>query len=216
MTKKMLAMALAFVLAGGATQGLHAQTLAQLTPASVSSEGEGCVFMLAGENAFLTGFSARFNLTGISDLGVQCGLDRICQQSLFGAGVDVKVVMLQSREHLPINLALDGSFGGLEKTDLNQLDLGFAILASGVIETSPERVIEPYLSFVVLGKITNKDGFTGHAAGGCDCPLNEHHHEAQALVRAGVRFPLTKDTQLLVETRISDRILVGGAINVIF
>ena len=214
MRKKTVALTLALILSlAGA---LDAQTFAQVTTAGVSSEGEGCLFMLAGADAFRTGFSARFNLTSVSDFGIQLGLDRICKQSLFGGGADVKLVLLQSRKSFPVNLALDGSFGALDKRDLSQFLFGFGILASGVIKTFPERVIEPYLSFVVLAKITNKDGIRGGGSGGCDCPLNDHHHQTNVLVRAGVRFPISKDTQLLVETRISDRILFGGAFNVIF
>jgi hypothetical protein len=215
MRKKALALTLMFILTclAGA---LQAQTLAQLTTAAVASEGEGCLFMLAGQDAFRTGVAARFNLTSITDLGIQLGLDRICEQSLWGGGADVKVVLLQSRKKFPVNLALDGSFGALDKRHLNQFLFGFGILASGVIEASPDRVIEPYLSFVVLGKITDKDGMNGGGSGGCDCLLNDHHNQTDTLVRAGVRLPVSKETQLLIETRISDRILFGAAFNVIF
>ncbi len=215
MRKKRVVVALAFILAGLAG-ALHAQTFAQLTTAAVSSEGEGSLFMLAGADAFRTGVTARFNLTSASDMGIQVGLDRICHQSLFGAGGDVKLVFLQSRESLPINLAVDGSVGFLDKRDLNQLLLGFGILASGVIDTSPERAIQPYVSFVVLGQITNKDHVAGGGEGGDDCPLNDHHHQTDTLVRAGVWLPVSKDTQLIIETRISDAILFGAAFNVIF
>lgn len=215
MRKNLIVITLTFLLCSFAG-ALHAQTLAQLTTAAVSGEGEGCVFMLSGEDAFRTGFAARFNLTPISDLGIQVGLDRICLQSLLGGGADVKLVLLQSRKNLPLNLALDGSFGVLDKRHLNQFLFGFGILASGVIEASPGRVVEPYLSFVVLGKITNKDGIGTGGSGGCDCPLNDHHYETDTLVRAGVRLPVSKETQLLIETRISDRILFGAAFNVIF
>ncbi len=214
MRNKLAAVALALALAGCAG-ALNAQTLAQLTPAGISSEGEGCVFMLAGDDAFRTGFSARFNLTRIADLGLQLGLDRACEQSLFGGGADVKLVLLQSRKNLPLSVALDGSVGYLGKHDLNQTIFGFGILASGVIETSPGRAIEPYASFVLLGKMTD-GGLASDGEGGSDCPLRADDHETQALGRVGARIPFTADTQLLIEMRISDVVLVGGAINLVF
>jgi hypothetical protein len=194
------------------------QTLGQLTSAGPASDGEGAVFMLGGNNAFRTGVAARFNISAAADFGIQLGLDRVCEQSFWGGGADLKLVLLESRQNLPLNLALDASFGKLDAREVKQYLFGFGVLSSGVIETSEWRTMEPYVSLVVLvrqidrGTVARYDPIEG-----CLClPTNGDDTDVRALVRAGLRLSLTKETQLLFETELGKHSLFGAGVNVVF
>jgi hypothetical protein len=195
---------------------LSAQTFAQLGGAGAAPDGEGCVFMLAGNDAFRTGLSTRFNISTVSDFGIQLGVDRICKQTFYGGGVDFKVVLLESRAQFPVNLALDASLSGLNASAAGRFIFGFGILASGVIETPSARVIEPYLSFVVdIERIDDKKA--AGAVPACLCSNNgtDETHTC-SLVRAGVKIPVSSETQLLIEANLGDKTLVGAAFNLVF
>jgi hypothetical protein len=193
----------------------QAQTFGQFTAAGAAADGEGSVFMLAGNNAFRTGLSARFNLSSVSDFGIQLGVDRACEESFFGGGIDLKVVLLESRADLPVSLALDASFGSLTSDAVGRFLFGFGILASGRIETRPARAIEPYLSFIV--EVEQIDERRRNAeTRECLCPGNDDSTETATLVRAGVKIPMSHDTQLLIEAGINRRTLFGAAFNVVF
>jgi hypothetical protein len=195
-----------------------AQTLGTFTGAAASADGEGAVFMLAGNDAFRTGIAARFNVTAAADVGVQLGFDRLCEKSFWGGGADLKLVLLESRKNLPLGLALDASFGKLDSREVKQYLFGFGILASGIIETSEWRTMEPYVSFIVLvkqidrGDIPRRDPIEG-----CLClPASGDDTDARALVRAGLKLSLTKETQLLFETELGKHPLFGAGVNVVF
>lgn len=53
--KIMKAMPILLILLGSTCIGLSAQTLGQFSGASAAADGEGSVFMLAGDDAFRTG-----------------------------------------------------------------------------------------------------------------------------------------------------------------
>jgi hypothetical protein len=195
--------------------GLMAQTLGQFGGAGAAPDGEGTVFMLAGNDAFRTGLGARFNISKMSDFGFQLGVDRTCEESFFGGGIDLKVVLLESRAELPINLALDASLGSLTSDAVGRFLFGLGILASGRIETHSMRVIEPYFSFIVLiEQIDEKNDDA--AATECLCSANDDTTESDTIFRAGVKIPMSNDAQLLIEAGIDGRTLVGAAFNIVF
>jgi len=193
-----------------------AQTFGTLMGGGASSDGEGSVFLLAGNDAFRTGIAARFNITRVADFGIQLGLDRVCETSFWGGGGDLKLVLLESRKNLPLNLALDASLGKLDSRDVKQFLFAFGILASGIIETSQWRTVEPYLSFLVLVKQVDRDAARGSSLESCLCPTGEDDTDAETLVRAGVKLSLTRETQLLLETELGDHALFGAGFNVVF
>lgn len=195
-----------------AASSLHAQTFGQFTTAGSAAEGEGCVFMLAGNDAFRAGAGARFNVSRSSDFGVQLGVDRACEESSFGGGVDFKLILLEHRKELPLNLALDASLGGLDSDNMRRFVFGFGILASGIITPVSLNAIEPYLSFIV--DVENRDRKS--AAQGKLC-AHGSGSTTDTLVRAGVRLTVTDETQVMIEAGFDGGTpLFGAAFNVIF
>ena len=212
--KKMLPALLVLLLAPHGS--LSAQAFGQLGGAGAAPDGEGCAFMLAGNDAFRAGLSTRFNISTVSDIGIQLGVDRVCEESFYGGGLDLKVVLLESQARLPVNLALDAALSGLSSSAAGRFIFGFGILASGVIESSPSRVIEPYLSFVVdIERINDKK--MGKAVQACLCSgTGSDETHACSLVRAGVKVPVSSEAQILIEANIGDKTLVGAALNLVF
>jgi hypothetical protein len=167
--------------------------------------------MLAGNDAFRTGVSVRFNISRRTDFGLQLGLDRACKESLLGGGIDFKLVIIEDTKKFPLNLALNASFGGLDSEDLRRFLFGFGILASGVIEPPSMRAIEPYLSFIV--DVERSDGAS--FSNDCLCP-HDDKTETDALIRAGVRVSISDETQVMFETGLNGTALFGAAFNIIF
>lgn len=195
---------------------LAAQVFGQFAGAGAAAEGEGSVFMLAGNEAFRTGLSARFNISRISDFGVQLGLDRVSGESFFGGGFDLKLVFFESRPELPINLALDASFGGLDSGDVRRLHFGFGVLSSGVIRPATTGSIEPYLSFIV--DVEQIDGVSSPGDDGeCyACANGGDETDTDTIVRAGAKISLSQDSQIIVEAGLNDRARFGAAFNLVF
>ena len=211
--RKVLPMLL--ILLGSVCTSLPAQTLGQFASASAAGDGEGSVFMLAGNDAFRTGVSTRFNISRVSDFGLQLGLDRSCGESFFGGGIDFKIVILEGAARLPVNLALDASFGNLTSNAAGRFRFGFGILASVRIATGAGRAIEPYGSLIAdIEQINMKHG--GAVLESCLCPGSNDGTDARALVRAGIRIPVSKGSQLLIEADFDRPTLFGAAFNIIF
>lgn len=203
------------VLLGSTAASPAAQTLGQFAGASAAAEGEGSVFMLAGTDAFRTGAIARFNISRVSDFGLQLGLDRSCGESFFGGGVDFKVVILESSARLPVSLAFDASFGSLTSGAASRLRYGFGILASVRIAAGARRAIEPYGSLIAgIEQIDMKSGSASVA--GCLCTSPDDETDARALVRAGVKIPVSNEAQIFIEANFERESLFGAGFNIIF
>jgi hypothetical protein len=203
------------ILLCAAATSLTAQTLGQLAGASAAADGEGSAFMLAGDNAFRTGVSARFNISRVSDIGLQLGLDRSCAESFFGGGIDFKVVILEDTERLPVNLALDASFGSLTSGDAGRFLFGLGILASGRISAGGGRTIEPYCSLVAdIERIDMRGGSA--ALADCLCPGSKDETDSRAIGRIGVKIPVSSGAQILVEADIQRTPLFGAGFNIVF
>ena len=202
------------ILLGAIASSPAAQPLGQLAGAAAAADGEGSVFMLAGNDAFRTGASIRFNISSVSDFGLQLGLDRACGESFFGGGVDVKIVMLRGASRFPLDLALDASFGSLTSRAANRFLFDFGILASYRAASVAGRALEPYGSFLVgIEEIDMKRGSEAVAA--CLCP-DDDKTDAGVFARAGIKIPVSDDGQLLIEASIDDPILLGAAFNIVF
>jgi hypothetical protein len=204
------------ILLCAAATSLTAQTLGQFAGAGAAADGEGSVFMLAGNGAFRTGVSTRFNISGVSDFGLQLGLDRsLGGESFFGGGIDFKIVILEDTERLPVNLALDASFGSLTSGDAGRFLFGLGILASGRIAAGAGREIEPYCSLVAdIERIDIKGGSPSLAD--CLCPGSDDETDARAIGRIGVKIPVSSGAQILVEADIQRRPLFGAGFNIVF
>ncbi len=196
--------------------GARGQSLAQLTTAAPSSDGEGAIFMLAGNDAFRTGAVLRFRLSRSSDVGFELGLDRLEGRSSIGGGVDVKLALLESREDVPLALALDLSGGLLDSDERSRFELALGVLASGAFAGSSGRAIEPYLSFVVAARRYEQKIEIICDPPGAVCPVEDEKTKADGIVRAGVKIAVSKDSQLLAEISFDERTLIGGAFNLVF
>ena len=211
--KKVLSMLL--ILLGSTCASLSAQTLGQFAGASAAADGEGSVFMLAGNDAFRTGVSARFNISRAADFGLQLGLDRTCGESFFGGGIDLKIVILESTPRFPVNLALDASFGSLTSGAAGRFRFGFGFLASGRAATGAGRAIEPYCSLIAgIEQIDMKRGSATVAD--CLCAAPNDETDARALVRAGVKIPVSNEAQIFIEANIERESLFGAGFNIVF
>ena len=194
---------------------LAAQTLGQFTGASASADGEGSVFMLAGNEAFRTGVSARFNISRVSDFGLQLGLDRTCGESFFGGGIDFKIVILENTARLPVDLSLDASFGNLTSGAAGRFRFCFGILASGLIAVGAGRAIEPYCSLIgAIEQVNMKSG--GASVANCLCVSAGDETDARALARAGIKIPVSNESQIFIEANFERVSLFGAGFNVIF
>jgi hypothetical protein len=203
------------IMLGTAHTSLTAQTLGQFAGASAAADGEGSVFMLAGNDAFRTGVGTRFNISRVSDFGLQIGLDRSCSESFFGGGIDFKIVILESAARFPVNLALDASFGSLTSGAARRFRFGFGILASGRIAAGAERAIEPYCSLIAdIEQIDMKHESTTLAD--CLCPGSNDETDARALVRIGVKIPVSNESQIFIEANFERESLFGAGFNIIF
>lgn len=212
-TRKTLPLIL--ILLGTICARLPAQTLGQFASASAAADGEGSVFMLAGNDAFRTGASARFNISRVADFGLQLGLDRSCSESFFGGGVDFKIVILEGTARLPVNLALDASFGSLISDAARRFHFGFGILASASLASVGGRPIEPYCSLLAdIEQINMKSGSASLAD--CLCPGSNDETDAHTLLRAGVKIPVSNEAQILIEADLDGSSLFGAGFNLIF
>ncbi len=209
------ALPLFLIVLGTACTSLTAQTLGQFAGASAAADGEGSVFMLAGNEAFRAGIGARFNISRASDFGLQLGLDRSCGESFFGGGVDLKIVLLEGTARLPISLALDASFGSLASGAASRLRYGFGILASVRIAAGERRTIEPYGSLIAgIEQVDMKSG--GASVADCLCARPSDETEERALVRAGVKIPVSNEAQIFIEANFERESLFGAGFNIIF
>jgi len=191
-----------------------AQTLGQLTTAAVASEGEGGIFLFAGNDAFRTGMMVRFELGKESDLGMQFGFDRVTGRNSLGGGLDFKFHLPVGIEEVAIDFALDGSLGLLESDDFRRLFIGIGLMASGVVRSSDDVALEPYTSLTIL--TTHRDWKVDpppHAMRDFD---ERDDTDTDAVFRGGVKFPLSNEHQLLVEVNINGKTTIGAAFNVIF
>jgi len=207
---------LLITLMAAATAPAAAQVFGQFADAGPAAEGEGAVFMLAGSGAFRTGVSTRFNISRISDFGLQLGIDRVSGESFFGGGFDLRLMLFEGNAGLPLSLSLDASVGGLDSGDVRRFLFGFGVLASAAIETASGRSIEPYASFIV--DLEQIDGVSPPASGdGCyTCSRERGETETGTEFRAGAKVPLTADTQVLLELGLDGEARFGAAFNVVF
>lgn len=198
-----------------ASTGARAQTLGQFGGASASADGEGCVFMLAGNDAFRAGAGARFNIARVSDFGLQFGIDRSCEETFYGGGVDLKIVILDRTPHLPMSVALDASAGGLTNDAAGRFIFDFGILVSGLVPVGGGRSIEPYGSLLArVEELDMKSGSEELAA--CICPDAKDGTDAGALARLGLKIPVSGDSQILIEADFHRTTLFGAAFNIVF
>jgi len=189
--------------------------LGQFGGTAASADGEGAVFMLAGNNAFRAGVAARFNIARASDLGLQFGIDRSCEETFYGGGVDLKIVVLERTPRLPIGVALDASVGDLMNDSGGRFIFDFGILASGSIPTGKGRSIEPYGSLVV--RVQELDLESGEdVLADCICPDAKDGTDAGAFARIGLKIPVSSGSQLLIEADLHRTTLFGAAFNIVF
>ncbi len=195
---------------------LSAQTMVTMTTAAISTEGEGGLFMIAGNDVTRAGVLSRFLLSKNVDLGLQLAFDRYEEKSFLGFGVDFKFHIPSVTSSAPIDIAIDAGAGILESSDRRRIFLAPGIIVSGRVETSGGNRFEPYMGLYALftrrtWKIQDCD-----AEYGWGCQAWEKSFYTEAMLRAGVMIPLQEDFQILVEMNVNGEIMFGAGLNVIF
>lgn len=218
MRKKILSLSAAALLA--VSSAASSQTFGQLTSAVASGEGEGGLFILAGDEIFRAGTMARFGINSKSDFGVQFGLNREEGASSPGGGIDFKLNVIEDIPNTTIDAAVDLSFGRLDTHIFRCYLVGAGIIVSGEVPSSGRRTIEPYSSlFVFLDHRERKDP---QPVGGCvpcgggDACEDGNCNEIEVVLRLGMKVPLTDEIQAFTEISLGEDFLVGAAINLIF
>lgn len=212
-----------FLLYGSAARG---QTLAQLTTAAISEEGEGGLFVLAGNDAYRTGLATRFELTGTSDIGFQLGVERYHRRNFYGGGADIKLQLFEHTESFPFDLSVLGSGGYLKSDYLSKAVFSVSLIMSTKISSALAIPFEPYISInAYLARYQRKSiirlaegelAITESDCFGCPNSTSFKTIENGAALRGGVRFFLSKDLQGFIEGNLDGAALIGGGINLVF
>jgi hypothetical protein len=196
--------------------GLGAQTMATMTTASISAEGEGGLFMMAGSEVFRAGILSRFLLSTDFDMGLQVVFDRYEEKGFIGLGFDLKFRIPVTTSTTPIDIALDAGAGVLEASDRRRIFLAPGVLVSGRAVTAGETILEPYLGlYALFTKRSWKDGRC-ETDSGPSCQGWEDQFKGEAMLRAGMKIPLRKDFQLLVEMNVNSDVMFGAGVNIVF
>lgn len=189
------------------------QTLATMTTGAVSSDGEGGIFMLAGNDVTRFGINSRFALTLDLDMGIQLAFDRLDERSFYGGGIDVKYHIPVENSGLPIDIAIDAGLGDLESSEIRRLFLQMGCIISGVVESSDRRILEPYAGIYVM--TTRRDWKDDCGVDGRGC-WDGTKSDTDAVLRTGMRVSITEDFQVLAELNVNGETLFGAGVNLIF
>lgn len=192
----------------------NAQLFGQYTTAVPSPEGEGGLFVSAGDGTFRVGPMARFMINGRMDIGFQLGFDRYSGHNSYGAGADLKYYILGEDTTLPVDLAVDLSLGHLRSGDFSRTFFELGMLASGMLNADTELPVEPYGSVGIISTYLHDD----EACAGPDplCGYGGNGSETDVVIRGGAKLYLSSEYQVLLELSVDDEISFGGAFNVVF
>ncbi len=194
-----------------------AQVFGQFTTAAVSSEVEGGVFMAAGGDAFRTGAMMRFSINRRNDLGIQLGFDRFHGQNSIGAGIDLKMYLVNPESALPLDIALDGHLGHLRSDYYNRNLFGISVITSGVLRASTSVMIEPFASITLRSTyFSKKTSQLEKRPAGWPAADDDWSSVTDVIYRAGAIISLTKEYQIHVEIELNDETMVGAALNIVF
>jgi len=206
---------------------VNSQILAQFTTSRISSEGEGGIFVLGGNNSFRTGIALRFLINRVSDLGFQIGVESYNQNKLFGGGMDVKLLLVKATDNFPLDISIDISGGYLKNSETNKTTFSGALMMSTEV---PDKLAIPFEPYISIGTYLNlirsartkyffqKNGFYTESSDciGCSYSTSRNYKTTGAYFRAGVMFHVTHDTQFIIEANINGATFIGGGINLIF
>jgi hypothetical protein len=195
---------------------LGAQTMATMTTAAISAEGEGGLFMMAGSDLFRAGVLSRFLLSKDFDMGLQAVFDRYEEKGFIGLGFDIKFRIPVTTSTTPIDIALDAGAGLLEASDRRRIFLAPGILVSGRAVTAGEERLEPYLGLYALFSRRSWKGGRCETDSGLACQVWDEDFRGEAMLRAGMKIPLRKDFQLLVEMNVNGDVMFGAGVNIVF
>jgi hypothetical protein len=213
--RRLLVTAFAITLLLPAVAG--AQVFGQFTTAAISSEVEGGVFISVGEDAFRTGGMIRFEINRRSDFGIQLGFDRFRGVNSAGAGIDLKLYLLNPDSSIPVDIAIDGRLGHLRSTDVNRNIFGIGIITSGVLQASTSFTIEPFASLTLRSTYFSKKTAAAEAGTtGWPSDKDDWNSVTDTIVRAGAMIGLTNEYQIHVEVELNDETVMAVAFNVVF
>lgn len=194
-----------------------AQVFGQFTTAAISSEVEGGVFISVGEDAFRTGGMIRFEINRRSDFGLQLGFDRFRGVNSAGAGIDLKLYLLNPDSTIPVDIAIDGRLGHLRSTDANRNIFGIGIITSGVLRAATSVAIEPFASLTLRSTyFSKKTAAAKTGTTGWPSDNDDWSSVTDTFVRAGAMIGLTHEYQIHVEVELNDETVIAAAFNIVF
>ncbi len=193
------------------------QIFGQFTSAAISSEGEGGFFTTAGENIFRAAAVSRFLLSSMSDLGIQAGIENMCDTYSYGGSLDVKFYLIRGEPLFPLDLALDLSYGHMRSEKAIRNIFGGSLLVSRVFTTGLRFPIEPYLSLNIFStQYSDKPDCTPSSRSCWPCKEDQSSSETDNVLRAGVRFKVGEDIHLIAEGEIDGENYLGFGVNIIY
>ncbi|MBN1164250.1 MAG: hypothetical protein JXB45_06705 [Candidatus Krumholzibacteriota bacterium] len=196
---------------------LESQTFGQYSSATIASEAEGSVFMSAGKDRFQSGAMTRFELTGRSGLGLQFAFDRRGGLNSWGLGTDLKFYLLNPESSIPLDMALDISYGYLGGEDFNRSVWGMALITSGRLIAETAVPLEPYLSLGFLSTHFHSQGdCSNKQAPFRSCNQADLASDTKFTVRMGMKIFLADGYQILPELGMDGKTTFGLALNAVF
>lgn len=196
---------------------VSAQILGGFTTAAISEEVEGGAFASGGKDVYRIGVMSRFLMHERSDLGFQLGLDHKCDNSTFGLGADIKYYIISAESQVPVDLAVDGTYGYFLSGDYSRHIFGFGLIVSGILKQSASYRIEPYASIYILSTQFGKTPQCDRESQACwPCEFDDWDSITDTIVRAGIKIPVKEQYQIFAEVEIGDDTYFGGAFNYVF
>jgi hypothetical protein len=193
------------------------QTFSQFTSAAVASEGEGGFFVKAGKDIFRACAVSRFLLNPMSDIGIQAGIDRMCDTYSYGAAVDIKFYLIGGKSSFPLDLALDLSLGHMRAEEIIRNIFGGSLLVSRVFTNNLRFPIEPYVSVNIFSTQYSEKPYCSPGSRRCwPCKSDQNNSETESVLRMGTRFKISEDIHLVAEGEINGHNYLGLGINIIY
>jgi hypothetical protein len=193
------------------------QVLGGFTTAAISEEVEGGAFFSAGKDVYRVGVMSRFLLHKRSDLGFQLGADHKCENTTYGIGADIKYYIISAESQVPVDLAVDGTYGYFLSGDYSRHIFGLGLLVSGILTQSESYRLEPYAALYVLSTQFGKTPECERESQACwPCEFDDWDSITDTIVRLGIKIPIEKQYQILAEVEIGDDTYIGGAFNYVF
>jgi hypothetical protein len=151
----------------------QAQVFYEFPGAPVTKEHEPVLgpYIAIGDDLVRLGAYGRFNVTRLTDLGLELVFDNQNDDWRIGAGGDVKYAIVPTSVTLPFDLSLNAGFGFESGGDVTTILVPIGGVISRPLELASGRVLTPYGGVYVLIIHTSVDGPPGFDASDTDADV---------------------------------------------